>query len=186
MNHGKRTRQIAERLEERLRADPVRYSGVQIFYDHGDSSKTEVCQPTSYIGRKYGADATLSGLDIVLVCKGKVFLLVEVEESQVRPKTILGDIFSVVLSERVRIKAKSYPIEDATMIVAMIVNSKGQQAKKYIRLERRLHKFLNALRSIKQKTRLDKFRIVTSHPDDIVRRIERLVRLEIGKGVAVR
>ena len=184
MDHGKRTRQIAERLEEKLLAYPNRYPGVKIFYDHGDSFKESVCQPTSYIGRRYGADATMSGLDIVLVHKGKVFLLVEVEESQVRPKTILGDIFGVVLSERVRIKAKSYPIENATMIVAMIVNSKGQQAEKYIRLERHLHKYLSTLRKIMPKTRVDKIRIVTSDSEDLVRRIERLVRLETGKGMA--
>ena len=186
MDHGQRTRQIAERLEEKLRADPERYSGVQLFYDHGDSSKTEVCQPTSYMGRRYGVDATLSGLDIVLVYRGRVFLLVEVEESQVRPKTILGDVFGVVLSEHVRIRGRSYPIGDATMIVAMIVSGKGQQADKYIRLERNLRKYLNMLRSAMPQTRVDKIRIVTSDSEDLVRRIERLVRLEIGRGVAVR
>ena len=129
MDHGKRTRQIAEKLEKNLCADPERYSGVQLFYDHGDSSKTEVCQPTSYMGRRYGADATLSGLDIVLIHKGRVFLLVEVEEGQARPKTILGDVFGVVLAERVSIGGKSYPIVDATMIVAMIISSRGRQGR---------------------------------------------------------
>ena len=187
MDHGHRTRQIAERLEENLRADPERYSGVQLFYDHGDSSKTEVCQPTAYMGRRYGVDATLSGLDIVLVYRGRVFLLVEVEESQVRPKTIIGDVFGVVLSERVSIRRRSYPIGDATMIVAMTVSGKGRQADKYIRLERHLRKYLNTLRDARPpQTRVDKIRIVTSDSEDLVRRIERLVRLEIGRGVAVR
>lgn len=186
MDHGQRTRQIAERLRENLRSDPVRYSDVQLFYDHGDSSNAEVCQPTSYMGRRYGADGTLSGLDIVLVHKGRVFLLVEVEESQVRPKTILGDVFGVVLAERVSIRGRSYPIGDATMIVAITVSGGGRRAEKYTRLERHLHKYLDALRSTMRQIRVAKIRIVTSDSDDLVRRIERLVRLETGKGVTLR
>lgn len=186
MDHGRITRQIAEKLEHNLHADPERYSGVQIFYDHGDSSKAEVCQPTSYMGRHYGVDSTLSGLDIVFVYRGNVVLLVEVEEGNVRPKTILGDVFGVILAEHVRIKGKSYPIRDATMIVAITVSGKGHRPEKYIRLEQHLSNCLNTLRSTMKQTRVNKIRIVTSESEDLMRRIERLLRLEIGKSVAVR
>ena len=140
-----RTRQIAEALCDKLRDDSDRYSGVEVFYDHGDSSKTEVCQPTSYMGRRYGADATLSVIDIVLVKNGKVFLLVEVEESVVRPKTVLGDVFGAILANRVRIHGKSYPIDNAVLIVALTFSKHGKRCKKYARLERHLKKYLAAL-----------------------------------------
>ena len=184
--HGQRTREIAEKLQENLHADRKRYSEVQLFYDHGDSSKAEVCQPTSYMGRCYGSNATLSGLDIILVHKGKVFLLVEVEESEVRPKTILGDVFGVVVADRVSIRGRSLPISNATMIVAVTVSGHGRRAEKYVRLERRLGRHLEALRRTTSRSKVAKIRIVTSDADDLARRIERLIRLEVGRGVDAR
>jgi hypothetical protein len=132
------------------------------------------------MGRRYGSDATLSVPDIVLVKKGRAFLLVEVEEGNARPKTILGDVFGIFLSDRVRINGKAYPIKDATIIVAMIISAKGHRAKKYIRLERHLRKYLTVVRSDLPQ-RVAKISIVTSSSDDLVRRIERLIRWETGK-----
>ena len=186
MPHGRRTREIAERLQRKLAEDPERYSGVRIFYDHGDSRKPEVCQPTSYMGQRYGSDATLSGIDIVLTKKGKVFLVVEVEESAVRPKTVLGDVFGVVLADKIRIKDRPYKLDDAVLIIAVVVSGRGRRAEKFARLERHLRKYLSVLNRTAPGTGVKKIRIVSSEPDDLVRRIERLVRLEVGKETRVR
>jgi hypothetical protein len=186
MEHGRRTREIAERLQESLLEDPKRYSGVRVYYDHGDSTKTEVCQPTSYMGRRYGADATLSGIDIALVKNGTVFLAVEVEESEVRPKTVLGDAFGVILADRIRIHNRPYPLDDAVLIVAIATSGRGKRAAKYFRLERHLRKYVRVLRRSSLRTGVKKVRLVAAPPSDMVRRIERLVRLEVGKALSSR
>ncbi|MBZ5499538.1 MAG: hypothetical protein LAP85_24325 [Acidobacteriia bacterium] len=180
---GEKTRQIAETLRGRLRNNPGRYGDIDVRYDHGDSTDVDVCQPTSYMGRRYGADATLSGVDIVLLKKGNVFVVVEVEESSVRPKIILGDIFGTILARRIHVQGRSYPIHDATMIVALTVSRRGQQVRKYSRLERLLTKFVSDLRSSPVRRSIRKVRIIVSDVSDLVRRVERLVRLEAGKSV---
>lgn len=175
--HGINTRSIAEELKKQLDVDKTRYAGINLFYDHGDSSKPEVCQPTTYVGNRYGSDATLSSVDIVVTKEKNVFIAVEIEESQIRPKTILGDIFSVVLSDKIRIKGRTYSIKNATVIIAISDNGKGKQFDKYDRLQRHIDKYLkdNPSKSV------TKVKIISCNTKDLVRRIERLIRREIGK-----
>lgn len=175
--HGLNTRKIAEKLKDKLKADPKRYKNVKIFYDHGISNDTGVCQPTTYMGRRYGADATLSGVDIVVVKDNNAILVIEVEESTVRPKIIIGDIFGIVLAERIRIKRRSYSLENATIIIAIADEGKGKKSAKYIRLERHLERYFKTNLSKTPK----KVRIIPCSISDLVRRIERLIRLEAGK-----
>jgi hypothetical protein len=183
------TRKIAEQLEKRIKArtsaDEKWLAGIEIRYDHGDAAQSpSVCQPTAYMGRRYGSDATLSGVDIVLIKDGKVVLAVEVEEKQTRPKIILGDIFSLILAEGIHItkeghptEKQSYPIDDAVIIIAVVTPEKGKKAEKYKRLERCVGESVNALSRAGKR----KVRIVPSSEGDLVRRIERLIRLELGK-----
>src|SRR3989338_6649200 len=104
---GLQTRRIGEALEKSLSA----FEGVEVFYDHGTASSSQgVCQPTTYMGRRYGRDAMLSGLDIVVTFNRKVIVIVEIEEHAVRPKAILGDIFGVVLSGNLQIKDHPHPM----------------------------------------------------------------------------
>lgn len=174
---GINTRIIGEKLKRQLDADKSRYAGIKIFYDHGDSSKPEVCQPTTYMGRRYGSDATLSGIDIVAIKDNNVFLAVEIEESQIRPKIILGDIFGVALSDKIRIKERPYSVENATVIIAISDDGKGKQSDKYSRLERHINKYLKSHPS----KNVTKVRIITCKTNNLVRRIERLLRLEAGR-----
>ncbi|MFC1896015.1 hypothetical protein ACFL0Q_05080, partial [Thermodesulfobacteriota bacterium] len=173
---GARTQRIAEELAESL--PKPEYS---VLFDHGDSSRSDVCQPTSYMGRRYGADATLSGIDIAVVHRGKLIILVEIEESAARPKTILGDIFGVAVADRVRIQNRAYPIDGVTMIVSLTVEEKGKRAVKYLRLERQVSKYLAEHDGASGNPRVGKVRVITSNAEDLVRRTERLVRLEAHK-----
>jgi hypothetical protein len=94
-HHGEYTRRIAQKLRENLK---IRYPKVEVRYDHGDTSTDQdVRQPTAYLGRRYGTDATLAGIDIVVLMDDRIVVAIEVEESWVRPKTILGDVFGTVL-----------------------------------------------------------------------------------------
>ena len=175
--HGIRTVAIGKELQCNLDANAERYHGIGVFYDHGDSSDPEVCRPTTYMGRRYGSDATLSGVDIVVTEAGRVIAAIEVEESTVRPKAILGDVFGIALAGRMRIHGRPYPIVDATIVIAIADDSAGKQAAKYARLERHLQHYFQANPS----DAVGKIRIVSCRTNDLVTRIERLIRLETGK-----
>jgi hypothetical protein len=172
-SHGVNTKAVAERLISKLDADPVRYKGIQVFYDHGDSRKPEVCQPTSYMGRRFGSDATLSAIDIVVVKGERVLLAVEIEEHKVRPKDIIGDIFGIVLADKIRIKGETYSNNNSKIIIAIEHDGKGKLPEKYTRLERLLSRYF--------KSKPPKVRIICCPIDTLVGRIERLIRLETGK-----
>ncbi len=177
--HGVNTVAVAEKLKLQLEKNPERYKDIRVFYDHGDSSKPEVCQPTAYMGRSYGNDATLAATDIVILNGSKVLLAIEIEEYSVRPKTVIGDIFSLVLADRIRIKGKPYSTEDLFIVVAVAASNKGKQSLKFKRLERHIDKYLKVFATNDVK----KVRILTCPIDDMIRRIERLIRLEIGKSI---
>jgi len=174
-----KTKSIAEHLKQKLLSDPERFRRIEVFYDHGDSSKPGVGWPTTYMGRRYGRDATLSVVDIV-IAKGKnVILAIEIEEGIIRPKDVIGDVFGIALADRIRFKEKPYSIKNATTIIAIVDDGKGKRSAKYFRLERHLDRYFNAISS---KT-LKKVRIITCPTHDLVRRIERLIRLETGKQI---
>lgn len=173
--HGIYTKAAAEKLISRLDADPVRYRGIKVFYDHGDSSKSGVCQPTSYMGRRYGADATLSAIDIVVVKGKRVLLAVEIEEHKIRPKDIIGDIFGIALADNIRIKGMKYSNRNSKIIIAISYDGKGKLPAKYTRLENHLSRYF--------KVKPPKVKIICCPIDKLVTRIERLIRLEAGKKV---
>ena len=101
-----------------------------------------MCEPTTYIGRRYGDDAKLSKVDIVVTKGGNVILGIEIEESTSKPKTILGDFFGIALTDKMRIKGKLYSVENITVIIAVTDDGEGSKVTQCERLERRLKKFV--------------------------------------------
>lgn len=176
---GVNTKAIAEQLKHKLGGEQERFRCINVFYDHGDSSKPGVGRPTTYMGRRYGRDATLSAVDIVIAKRKNVILAIEIEEGIVNPKKVIGDVFGIALADRIRIKGKPYSIKNATTIIAIVDDGKGKRSAKYFRLERHLDRYFKAISS---KT-LKKVRIITCPTHDLVRRIERLIRLETGKRI---
>ncbi len=174
---GINTIAIAKKLQENLERDEGRYGDIELFYDHGDSSEPGVRRPTTYMGRRYGADATLSVIDIILAKDKRVFLAVEIEEGKVRPKTIVGDIFGILLCDKIRVLNRVYAIKKAVVIVAIAVSDKGRQVEKYERLERHLKRYLKKHPS----ESVSKIKIIPCSTSDLIRRLERLIRLVAGK-----
>ncbi|MGM0381500.1 MAG: hypothetical protein ACQEP7_05890 [bacterium] len=173
---GQLTGYIGEQLEENIKKEEYA-SRVKIFYDHGNSARNNVCSPTTYMGRRYGNDATLSGVDIVVTVDKKVVLAIEVEEHSIRPKAVLGDIFGIAVADSIMIKNQSYPLDALEVIVVVPDYDKGKQTTKYERLERLLQKYFQANSDFS----VGKVKIVTCDKDDMVRRTERLIRREIGQ-----
>ena len=177
---GINTIAIAKKLKENLERDKLRYPGIELFWDLGKPSEPGVGRPTTYMGRRYGRDATLSVVDIVLTKNKKVFLAVEIEESkQVNPKTVLGDIFGILLCDKLRFQKKDYLIKKSVVIVAIAVSNKGKRAKKYKRFERHLKRYLTKHPS----ESVSKIRVIPCTTSELIRWIERLIRFVAGKEI---
>ena len=174
---GKNTKAIAVELLTKLEAEPKRYEDFKVYYDHGDSTRSEVCAPTTYTGERYGRNATLSQVDIVVTKGRNVILGIEIEESTGNPKTVLGDVFGIALADKMRIQDNVYSVENITVIIAVTDDGEGSRSVKCERLERHLTKYVKENPSISLK----KVRIIACPKNDLVRRIERLIRSEIGK-----
>jgi len=91
--HGEITADIGKSLK---------YEGYDIFYDHGTSSKN-VGKIVSTLEKDYDREDELSQLDIAIVEQNsdKVAVLVKIEETSDRPKTLLGDIFGILLGKHI-------------------------------------------------------------------------------------
>ena len=178
---GIATKRIGELLEQRFEYDSE-LSSLRVWYDHGTRELSRnVCQPTTYMGRRYGRDATLSGLDIAVTLGSKVLLIVEIEERTARPKIILGDIFGVVLADSVMIGKRRYSIKDVELLIAMVTPEKGKIAEKLSRLKRHVNKYIKALRD---SGRSRSVRVVSIEPttqDELVQRIEKRIRRIVNK-----
>ena len=100
--HGEITAQIGSRLK---------YEGYDIFYDHGTSGKY-VGKIVSTLKKAYGREDELSQLDIAIVKEDsdEIAILVEIEETSDRPKTLLGDIFGVLLGEHIFFKQTEFRV----------------------------------------------------------------------------
>jgi len=107
--HGEITAKIAGILQ---------FEGYNVLSDHGTAGEY-VGKIVSTLEKDYSRKDELSQLDIAIVEKNsdKVVVLVEIEETSDRPKTILGDIFSVLLGEYICFKGKDLRIGDFTTLI---------------------------------------------------------------------
>jgi hypothetical protein len=73
--------------------------GYQILYDHGSSPDENVGKIESWFGEHYNREAQLSQLDIAIVEENThvAYVLIEIEETTDKPKTLLGDAFGTLM-----------------------------------------------------------------------------------------
>jgi hypothetical protein len=113
---GEETRELVTKLSEKL------------------GFEKSACAPTPCFG-EYSRASTLSNVDIVIFDKQNenARILCEVEESSHEPKTIIGDIFSVLLSDGIKIKKiKEKPCnyhEEPYLMLVLLNASDGQYKK---------------------------------------------------------
>ena len=89
--HGKMTSILGKALSEHYSL-----KGYDVLYDHGIKSEN-VGKIVSWFGGQYNRESELGQLDVAVLEKdsNKVIALIEIEETNDRPKTLLGDIFGV-------------------------------------------------------------------------------------------
>ena len=130
-SHGALTTKIARKIaldwEER---------GYKVLYDH-DPSNENVGKIVSWFGEQYGRGTQLSHIDIAIVEKSsnKVFALIEIEDTADRPKTFIGDVFSILMGEHIGFSGK-YQLsvnEDTTLIVLGKSKVSHEKRNRYLR-----------------------------------------------------
>jgi hypothetical protein len=108
-SHAKLTVETAKHLQDFLKD-----KGYDMFYDHGDPSNNNVSTIVSWYGdgKKPERETELSQLDLAIVeqSSNKVIALIEIEETNDRPKTLLGDVFSVLIGDQIYFPEKSLSV----------------------------------------------------------------------------
>jgi hypothetical protein len=81
--------------------------GYDVLYDHG-STKDHIGKIASRFGDTQGRDMELSQPDIAIVEKGsnQVFALLEIEEANDDPKTLIGDLFGILLGDHISFRGE--------------------------------------------------------------------------------
>jgi hypothetical protein len=127
MKHGQYTARLGKILTRSLR-EKVDVDA-EVFYDHGDKSEPNVCQPTPYF-EKYCAATTLANIDLVIISQNnKEIMLCEIEEEGANPKKIIGDVVALFLAEGIRIKNEDYRLDDFDqihLILGIVIKRRGK------------------------------------------------------------
>jgi hypothetical protein len=129
--HGKLAAEIAQNLK---------YEAFDVLYDH-EIEGVNVGRIVSTVKKEYIRDDEFSQLDIAIVDKGShvAIALVQLEETNDRPETLLGDIFGVLYGKHILFKGTALKIgKFTTLIVAG--TSKADHEKRNTYLLKRMKK----------------------------------------------
>ena len=114
MTNGQLTAEVAQRL-----AEYYDEKGFDVLHDHGTNPKNRG-EIFACFGEVLNRKTELSQLDIAIFERSskKICVLIEVEESSARPKTLLGDVFATLLANNIWFKGKNLEVcEHASLIV---------------------------------------------------------------------
>lgn len=120
--HGDGTARAARFLAKHLAEKP--YS---IASDHGAESDESIGHIVSRYFSQEGWKTPLSQIDIVVLDQSnprRALALIEIEETNSRPKNLLGDVFSILLGNEIRYKGETFPVGNWT---TLIVIAKGPE-----------------------------------------------------------
>lgn len=127
---------LTEPIAETIRALAVNAPNWRVFHDHAGPGRQRIW---AHLDKKPQRERILSGVDILLAdteTRGALLIL-EVEETACPPKTLLGNILAVALSDSVSVQggSDSYAIEPETELwVCYVAGSQGQQRRRNERL----------------------------------------------------
>jgi hypothetical protein len=116
-----------------------------VHYDHGPSGTPGIGAISAYYGKEKHRETKLADLDIAILNPDKqVILLIEIEESDDRPKTILGDAMAVLMADG--IDCKDGPLEKIGEWTTLLIISKGS-GEKHEQRRRVIEERLDTIRS---------------------------------------
>lgn len=128
MIRGPKTESLAKKLEEQIQ-------DYEVYHDHGESGE----RLTVYFGG-LASSSRVSYVDIVIVDPKtrEVTLMCEVEEREKAPKGVLGDLFSFLLAEKVRIMGTDYHINDTFFVIGLKIKERGKKAVQVKKIKEKL------------------------------------------------
>jgi hypothetical protein len=114
---GEQTAEIGAQLEQELAP-----RGFDVFHDHGPRAK--------HVGRIYSwfgdadapaRDTELGQIDIAVVERGnsRAIVLIEIEETNDNPKKIIGDVFGVLMGNRVTFRGTHFGVGPWTTLIVV-------------------------------------------------------------------
>jgi hypothetical protein len=130
---GKRTGEFGQWLTQSLEKD----SQYSVYYDHGDKQRnSNVASIKGFYGHEITDEVSnknrLADIDVIVVNNdnNEALLLIEIEEGEMQPKKLLGDVLAILMCNRlaVRIKNKQryFGISSKTqLIIAGLVSNRG-------------------------------------------------------------
>jgi hypothetical protein len=126
--HGELTAEIAQSLK---------FEEFDVFYDH-ETAGEFVGKIASTIKRKFRRGDELSQLDMAIVDKGSTvaIALIEIEETNDRPKAILGDLFGVLYGKHISFKGKELKIGKYTTLIVVGMSKADQDNRNQYFLKR--------------------------------------------------
>ena len=101
---GEKTGQFGLWLTESLKD----FHQYQVYYDHGDPEvDNHVAVIKAFLGETVNKDNKLADVDVMVANQeNEILLLIEIEESPISPKTLLGDVFACLLSSGFAVKVE--------------------------------------------------------------------------------
>ncbi len=135
--HGALTNDLGSSLEKELTG-----RGLTVYHDHGKESES-VGEMSAFFGDVVHRDNKLAEVDIAILDKQKeVILLIEVEENDDRPKTVIGDAMSTLLSDRVAFKSQKQELSDEVTLLILAKDSKVGHKKRIGEIKKRIDQML--------------------------------------------
>jgi len=114
--HGQLTAKVAQNITPDLTK-----MGCDVLYDHGSSSEN-VGKIVSWFGDELNREAQLSFLDMAVVEHNsqKVFVLIEIEETTDKPKTLLADVLCTLMGDHIRFQGeRELKVGDWTTLIVV-------------------------------------------------------------------
>lgn len=136
MRKGARTGEFGKWLLQYVEGE-ARFRDCTVYYDHGDQAHDpHVCAIQGFCGDALVSSNRLADVDVVLATQsGEILCLIEIEETSATPKTLIGDVFAILMCSRfaVREGGRRRYLEitpDTRLIVAGVGDAGGQQTEK--------------------------------------------------------
>jgi hypothetical protein len=134
--HGQETGKFGLWLRMYLN-EPPHNREFTVFYDHGDKQHDpNVAVIKGFYGRQVANNNRLADIDVMVVNKNnEAILLIEIEESSMPPKKLLGDAFSILMCNKFAVRIdneqKYYTTcPESKLIIAGVVPARGDGQKK--------------------------------------------------------
>lgn len=116
--------------------DEMNRKGYDVYYDHGKPSNPNVGKIVSSIVKEYRRGDELGQLDIAIVKKdtNDIIVLIEIEETNDRPKTLLSDVFGTLTGNFISLPGKDEStVGDLTTLIIIGKGEKHRDRNEHIR-----------------------------------------------------